>query len=79
MLGRAAGRSVAQGLDGQEVHRGGELRVLELGLVERHGHAHRVDEHAGRLGRVVGVVCEGVAGFDAAQMGDLDGFGGGHC
>lgn len=52
LAGAAAGRAVAQRLDGQQVHGVGEPRRRELRLEERRRRAHRVDHDDGRLGRV---------------------------
>ncbi len=70
--------AVAQQLDGEEVHRVCELLVAVLAAVELGGGGEGVDEDQGRLGGVVGV-WHLVAGFDAAQVGHVDGFGVGHC
>ena len=68
-----AGRAVAQGLDGEQVHGLRDFLAFELGAEQRDGGAHGIDEHACWLGGIVGVVMvEGVADRDAAQMGDAD-------
>lgn len=41
-------------------------------MVERHGHAHRIHEHACRLGRIIVVLREGVSGLDAAKVWNFD-------
>lgn len=78
MLGRAAGGSMAQGLNGQQVERIGELLILKLRVVQRHGRAHGVDEHACRLLGVVRISRQLISGLDAAQVRDFNGGRGSH-
>ena len=72
MFGGTTGRAMTQWLDGQEVHRISQLLIIELVMVERNSHAHRVDEDAGRLGGIVVIIGESIAGLDTAQVGNLD-------
>lgn len=72
MFGGTTGRAMTQWLNGQEVHRVGQLLVIELIMVERDGHAHRIDQNACRLGGIVVVIGEGITGLDTAQVGNLN-------
>ena len=69
---------MTQGLDGQEVERIGERAVIELVLVQRHGRAHGVDEHACRLLGIVTVPGQAVSGLDPTEVRDLGRRCGGH-
>ena len=55
---------MAEGLDSEQIEGAGERLVGELGLVERDGHVHGVDEHIYRLERVVRSAREGIASCD---------------
>jgi hypothetical protein len=57
---------MAEWLNGQEVHGIVQSIIVELFMVQRHGHAHRVDEHACWLGGIILALAEGVAGLDTA-------------
>ena len=63
---------MTQGLDGQEVEDIGEGGVVELVLVQRHGHAHGVDEYTRWLLGVVTVPGQAVSDLDATEVRNLD-------
>lgn len=69
---------MAQWLDSQEVHGIVQGIVDELFVIQRHGHAHRINEHARRLGGIVLALGEGVSGLDSAEVGDCDGLSSSH-
>ena len=78
VLALGARLAVPEQLDGQQVHRVRQLLVAVLLAVQLRRGGEGVDEHERRLRGVVGIG-HLVAGFDAAQVRDLNGFGVGHC
>ncbi len=78
MLNLGPRLAVAEQLNGKEVHCVGKLLVLKLLDVEVGGRDEAIDQDKSGFLGVVGIR-HLVAGVDAAQVGDVDGSGVGHC